>query len=101
MHGTGGITFLGCVLRRVITEQGGIPVAFDWNGKTYSVQSILKQWHDYDHSPLSPKRDWRSRRHRNYFQVRTESGECFELYCDRGTKLGAMKRWVLRASIAS
>jgi hypothetical protein len=31
--------------------------------------------------------------------VETESGECFELYCDRGTKLGAPKHWVLQAAL--
>jgi hypothetical protein len=89
--------FVGEGLRDVRTEKGGCPVSFFWGGREYRVAEMLSQWHDFDYSRLAPKRDWRSRRHRNYYQIRTESGECFELYCDRGTKLGAPKHWVLAA----
>lgn len=91
--------FIGDTLRNVQTEKGGTPVSFAWNNQKYRVKTLLKQWQDYHFSPLAPRKDWRSRRHRNYFQVETESGECFELYCDRGTKLGAPKHWVLQAAL--
>ncbi len=91
--------FIGESLRSVQTQKGGRPVSFSWNGREFRVVEVLKQWHDFDYSPLAPKRDWRTRRHRNYFQVRTDSGEWFELYCDRGTKLGAAKHWVLHAAL--
>jgi hypothetical protein len=89
--------FVGDTLQNVQTEKGGCPVSFTWKNQEYRVKTLLKQWHDFDYSPLAPKRDWRSRRHRNYFQVETDFGECFELYCDRGTKLGAAKHWILHA----
>ena len=87
--------FLGDTLREVEVEKGGSPLSFCWDGQVYRIEKILKQWHDFDYSPLSPKKNWRSRRHRNYFRVATETGETFELYCDRGTRLGVRKTWVL------
>jgi hypothetical protein len=88
--------FVNGTLHQVITEKGGLPVSFKWKGREYRVVEWLKQWQDFDYSALAPRRDWRTRRHRNYFHVRTGSGECFELYCDRGTKLGAKKQWILQ-----
>ena len=73
---------------------------FDWDGEMFIVEKILKQWHDFDYNPISPKKNWRSRRHRNYFKVLTRSGRCFELYCDRGTKLDSIRHWVLSREIS-
>jgi hypothetical protein len=88
--------FVGDTLHHVRTEKGGRPVSFEWKGRECRVIEMLKQWQDFDYSALAPRRNWRTRRHRNYFQVRTESGECCELYCDRGTKLGVQKHWILQ-----
>ena len=93
--------FIGKPLKEVRQEVGGCPVSFSWNGREYRVAELVKQWQDFDYSPLAPRRDWRTRRHRNYYRVRTESGERFELTCDRGTKLGAPKHWVLQAMLES
>jgi hypothetical protein len=89
--------FIGDKLTDVRTGEGGCPVSFSWGGREYRVGELLKQWQDYDYSPVAPRRDWRTRRHRNAFHVRAESGDCFELTCDRGTKLGALKIWTLQA----
>jgi hypothetical protein len=89
--------FIGQKLTDVRTGEGGCPVCFSWGGREYRVVELLKQWQDYDYSPLAPRRDWRTRRHRNAFHVRAESGDYFELTCDRGTKLGAPKIWTLQA----
>jgi hypothetical protein len=70
-------------------------VSFKAGSHFYPVKKVLKQWQDYDYSPLAPKRDWRSRHHRNYYRVLTETGRCFELYCDRGTRLESPKSWIL------
>lgn len=87
--------FIGNMLKGVEVEEGGVPKAFHWDGKEYCIEKIIKKWHNFDYSPLSPKKNWRSRRHRNYYRVITETGEYFEMYCDRGTRLGAPKVWVL------
>jgi len=86
-------------LRTVVTEKGGTPVSFKWKGGEYRVASVLRQWQDYDYSPLVHKKTWRTRRHRNYFRIRTESGAAFEMYCDRGTKLDDKKHWVLASEL--
>jgi hypothetical protein len=88
---------VGDILLRVRTEMGGRPVSFQWKGRECRVTELLKQWQDFDYSALAPRRNWRTRRHRNYFQVRTETGGCYELYCDRGTKLVSPKHWVLQS----
>ena len=93
--------FVGETIQKVVTEKGGRPVSFKWKDREYRVAELLKQWQDFDYSALAARRNWRTRRHRNYFQVRTESGGCFELYCDRGTKLNARKHWILMKILES
>ena len=70
-------------------------VSFKLGPRIYQVVKILRQWQDYDYSPLTPKRNWRSRHHRNYYRIVVNTGQCFELYCDRGTRLESPKQWVL------
>jgi hypothetical protein len=86
-------------LSSVETEKGGVPVSFKWKDREYRVESVLRQWQDYDYSSVAVKKTWRTRRHRNYFHVRTDSGAAFEIYCDRGTKLAAGKQWVLSSEL--
>ncbi len=86
-------------LGSVETEKGGVPVSFKWKSREFRVNSVLRQWQDYDFSPLVHKKTWRTRRHRNYFRVRTDSGADFEMYCDRGTKLDDKKHWVMAAEL--
>jgi len=74
---------------------GGRPIRFVWRNQKYQITRILREWHDFDFHPLAPRKNWRTRRHRNYFHVQTESGQCFELYCERGTKRDSAKRWIL------
>jgi hypothetical protein len=88
------------MVTQVRTAPGGQPQSFQWNGELWIVDKIVKEWQDFDYSPLSPKKDWRTRRHRNYFHVSTQSGRSFELYCDRGTKLGSRKTWVLSKELS-
>lgn len=91
--------FIGETLSCVETEMGGRPIVFVWRNQKYRIVQILREWHEFDFSPLAPRKNWKTRRHRNYFQVRTDSGSCFELYCERGTRLESTKRWVLLSQI--
>ena len=60
------------------------PERFTWRETTYEIVEIVMNWQDWGFSAGAKKRDWMARRHRNYFRVRTDSGEVFEIYHDRG-----------------
>jgi hypothetical protein len=71
---------------KIDVDTGGTikqPVAFQWQGKTFRVTAIIATWFDWGFSPGAKQRDWRTRRHRNYFRVRADSGDVFEIYLDR------------------
>lgn len=87
--------FIGKKLNQVHIDSDKHLVSFKAGSSSFKVKKILRQWQDYDYGPLAPKRDWRSRRHRNYYRILTETGQCFELYCDRGTRLETPKEWIL------
>jgi hypothetical protein len=62
------------------------PVSFTWRDEDFPIESILRSWQDWGFPPGSPRRkDWRLRRHRTYFKVRTDEGRIFEIYMDRKT----------------
>ena len=70
-----------------------VPVSFVWREREFRIVEIIKTWQDWGFPPGSPRRKtWRLRRHRNYFQVRTEEERVFELYLDRK---GPHLEWVL------
>lgn len=89
------VSFIDRELKKVQTAAGGEPQAFEWEGEVFEIEKIIKQWQDFDYSPLAPQKNWRTRRHRNVYQVLTRTGRSFELYCDRGTKLGSRRQWML------
>lgn len=75
------------------------PTAFLWRGERLEIASVLRMWHDW----RMPKGNvglhtWRSRRHRNHYEVLTATGRTFELYLDRKTPTGDL--WVLLKEIA-
>jgi hypothetical protein len=87
--------FIGCELKKVEMGKTGSPLSFRWNNDEFHVKKIIRQWQDFDYNHLSPKKNWRTRHHRNYFQIVTTTGDIFELYCDRGIHLDAPKHWIL------
>ncbi len=82
-------------IRMLETAAGGAPIRFLHDGREQRVAEILSQWQDYGFSPAALKRNWRNRRHRNYYEVRTEDGAHFLLYFDRGVKPESPRRWIL------
>ena len=63
------------------------PAQVQWRDRTYEVSTILASWQDSGFGAGSPKkRTWRLRRHRNYYHVKVETGEIFEIYLDRADK---------------
>jgi hypothetical protein len=70
------------------------PVSFSWRKTEYRITEVILNWFDWGFPAGSTQRDWRTRRHRNYFRVRTESTELFEIYLDRATPTGSSE-WYL------
>jgi len=83
-----------------VTVAGGVkaPVSFVLDGKEYKIVEIQEAWHDHGYGLTPPYRPhWWQRRHRNYYRIKTDTGETFEIYCDRGTGLSYPERrkWYL------
>lgn len=72
------------------------PAAFSWRGRRYLVSEVIQDWQDWGFGGSDiRKKTWRSRHHRNYFLVKTDSGEVFKIYYDRGTKSDSRREWIL------
>jgi hypothetical protein len=83
-----GVTgkFIGEKIRVVSSKEEPAPLSFIWRGKRYEITEIVRSWHDHGFSPAAPrKRSWLMRRHRNVYMVKTDTGEEFEIYLDRGS----------------
>jgi hypothetical protein len=75
----------------------GCPDRFVWRGKTYQITEKLSEWHDYrrrgrracnmrpTHLAAASRRgSWGVGR--DYYRVRTDTGQVFDLYYDRAPK---------------
>ncbi len=69
------------------------PVSFQWREKQYDIEEVLLDWFDWGFSAGAQQRDWKSRRHRRYYRLRTCTGEVFEIYRDRKGK-AAEGEWI-------
>lgn len=70
-----------------------IPISFTWKEKEYIIKEIIRMCQDWGFPSSAPSRkNWRMRRHRNYYLVRTESDEIYEIYLDRSEK---KRTWIL------
>ncbi|MHC4248024.1 MAG: DUF6504 family protein [Planctomycetota bacterium] len=80
-----------------VAEGSGVegPLRFTWRGREYVTEELERVWQDRGQPSGLARPSWRTRRHRNYFEVRTASGERFRVYLDRGTKADAPRVWVL------
>lgn len=78
----------------LVEKRPGQPDGFVWEGRVYRVVALLKEWHDYRrrgrfarnmtqaHAAVAESRgSWGVGR--DYYRVRTETGEVFDLYYDR------------------
>ena len=81
-------------------ESSGDPISFVWDSREYRIETIIAAWPDWGFSAGAPQRkNWRMRRHRNFYRVETADGAVFELYHDRGLKLEG-GRWILHCRIS-
>jgi hypothetical protein len=80
-----------------LEKKPGCPDQFVWQGETYRVVEKLSEWHDYgrrgrmalnmrpDHATAALRRgSWGVGR--DYYRVRTNTGQIFDLYYDRAPK---------------
>lgn len=74
-----------------IGSEPGVPVAFTWREERYGIARILTHQLRLDH-----QRAWYRRKHRDWWDVATQSGEVFRLYRHRGPGRGY---WVLYARL--
>lgn len=80
-----------------LEKKPGCPNRFIWSGELYEIVEMLQEWHDYRrrgrmarnmqprHAEIAEQRgSWGVGR--DYFRVRTNTGQIFELYYDRAPK---------------
>ena len=70
-----------------LAQKPGPPTSFIWRGKEYGIVGIERVYRRLDF-----KRDWWRRRHRDYYLVKTDTGQVFEIYFNRGP---GKRYWVL------
>jgi len=81
-----------------LQKRPGPPDGFVWEGRTYRVVDVLREWHDYrmrgktlafyikeqgSYRAKAARRRGSWGVGRDYYRVRTETGEIFDLYYDR------------------
>ena len=91
--------FIGRPITVARDETMGQPISFCWDEREYTVCQVIAAWQDWGFSAGSPKRkNWRMRRHRNWYRVETADGAVFELYHDRGLSLTGGE-WILHSRL--
>ena len=81
----------------LLEKRPGCPDQFVWREETYRVVELVREWHDYGrrgrmarnmrptHAAAAARRgSWGVGR--DYYRVRTETGQIFDLYYDRAPK---------------
>lgn len=81
----------------LLEKKPGCPNGFTWRGTAYRIAEVLSEWHDYErrgrmarnmkpeHAAVAASRgSWGVGQ--DYFRVRTENGQFFDLYYDRAPK---------------
>ena len=81
-------TFVGEEIEVRLEGEPGQPAWLVWRGEEHAVREIISRWQKLEMG----KRPWYSRRHRDHYVVRVESGRIFELYRHRGP---GKRYWVL------
>ena len=70
-----------------ISQKPGPPTSFVWRENEYKITEIRQM-----RRVLDFKAAWWRRRHRDYYVVKTDAGEAFEIYFHRGF---GRRYWVL------
>jgi hypothetical protein len=100
-----------------LEKRPGAPNGFVWEARAYRMTAILKEWHDYKlhgKSEIFYAKEQGSYRAkaadrqgtwgtgRDYYRVRTDTGEVFDIYYDRtpGGPGGRKGNWFLYQQVA-
>ncbi len=90
---------------RLSEDEAAAPLAFRLGQREYKIADQLGSWDDNTFG-RQRGRDWRQQQQRQYYRVRTEEGEVYELYADwsptrRRRKAGAQgTRWYLHRRLS-
>jgi len=94
----------------LVEKKPGVPSAFTWRGQEYEIVELVKEWHDYGPRGKSKAIYEKERGSywvksaekrgswgvgRDYYRVRTQTGEVFDLYYDRAPIKERKGSWVL------
>lgn len=94
----------------LMKKKPGLPSGFTWRGQGYEIVELVKEWHDYrprgkskamyekergSHWVRSAKKRGSWGVGRDYYRVRTQTGEVFDIYYDRPPVKGRGGSWVL------
>lgn len=97
----------------LLEKKPGCPDAFTWRGIRHQVVEMLSEWHDYQRrgrfarnmqdkhlATASLKGSWGVGR--DYYRVRTDHGQIFDLYYDRAPKGSDQRKgtWFLDKELA-
>jgi hypothetical protein len=72
--------------------------SFTWRGQEYQIRTILTSWRKWRTPETVSHKTWRTRRHQNFYHIRTQTGETFEIFLDRTNK--ANPEWFLRKRLS-
>jgi len=84
--------FIGDEIEVHFAKKPGPPTSFTWRGTEHEIAQARHMGRSLDF-----RRAWWRRRHRDYYIVKTATGEAFELYFHRGP---GRKYWVLYKRLA-
>jgi TATA-binding protein-associated factor Taf7 len=91
---------------RLSEDEKAVPLAFRLGQREYKIAERIASWEDKAFATRQRGRDWRQGQQRQYYRVRTEEGEVYELYADwsparRRRKGGAQgTRWYLHRRLS-
>lgn len=95
--------FFGREIEVTVSGEVKVPAVFRLDKQQYVIAEILESWPDYGFGSNTLRRKrWWQRHHRNYYRVKTTTGEVFEIYYDRGINLShpELKKWILTRRIS-
>ena len=89
--------FFGKQIKVTTSGEVKTPISFRLDAREYVIAEISESWPDYGFGKGNVHHRWWQRHHRAYYRVKTTTGEVFEIYHDRGTKLEQAERqqWYL------
>lgn len=97
----------------LLEKKPGCPDGFTWRGQSYRIVELLSEWHDYrrrgrmarnmrpEHAAVAANRgSWGVGQ--DYYRVRTDSGQVFDLYYDRAPQDASHRKggWFLEKELS-